>query len=372
MLRSLLDGNNLINRRIAILEPKVKLGETDRTWCFWHKSSLGDLNPLVHHSWSSGKFIDKTGESCDLDMGSYNYHIIRSEDFYAYGWNLCQAHEQVDWISASVDMVSQDYSGTWKITAENEIIEADWVLDSRPPDIRPLKEYGNLILQHFRGWWIESKEACFDPSSFTMMDYSHGYSQQTAFFYVLPVTPHKALIEYTFFDQKLLLKEEYDHALKTYIKERLGIADYRIVDTEQGIIPMSNYPFEKGNALKQIKVGTAGGWVRPNTGYSFRNCLIYSAELVERMNKGDSQPKLWSKRSRLYDALLLDILARQNEKGPSLFSEMYTKVPAHRLFQFLDDETNLWQEIRVMSSLNPAPWLRSIWNLMIKSLGAHS
>jgi hypothetical protein len=44
----------------------------------------------------------------------------------------------------------------------------------------------------------------------------------------------------------VLTKEEYVSLLHNYIKEVLQVP-YEVIDEEAGIIPMTNYPFEKGN-----------------------------------------------------------------------------------------------------------------------------
>ena len=70
------------------------------------------------------------------------------------------------------------------------------------------------LLQHFKGWYIETKQACFQPDSATLMDFRAEQNRGTAFFYVLPFSATKALVEYTLFSPNLLAENEYDEALK--------------------------------------------------------------------------------------------------------------------------------------------------------------
>ena len=104
------------------------------------------------------------------------------------------------------------------------------------------------------------------------MDYRIRDKNKTAFTYVLPITKNKALVEYTYFTPKLVDTKEYDQNLSIYIKNILNIKNYKIINQEYGIIPMTNYPFYQNSLKKITMIGTAGGWVKPSTGYSFKNC----------------------------------------------------------------------------------------------------
>ena len=79
------------------------------------------------------------------------------------------------------------------------------------------------------------------------MDFRVDQSMGQLFVYVLPVAGDKALVEYTLFTQQLLQPQEYDHALGSYLSSFAGIKDYAVLEEEFGIIPMTNFPFSKGD-----------------------------------------------------------------------------------------------------------------------------
>ena len=78
------------------------------------------------------------------------------------------------------------------------------------------------------------------------------------FFYTLPFSKNKALVETTWLsnleDESL---KDYDLQLDNYIKNNLGIKNYKINFTEKGAIPLFN-PMTKNNN-KVINIGSAGG-----------------------------------------------------------------------------------------------------------------
>ena len=62
-----------------ILEEKVKYND-DRSWCFWAEKE-SSLQGLISQSWKSFSFSYKKKEIIHFS-NKYNYHYIRSIDFY--------------------------------------------------------------------------------------------------------------------------------------------------------------------------------------------------------------------------------------------------------------------------------------------------
>ena len=80
-------------------------------------------------------------------------------------------------------------------------------------------------------------------------------------------------------DKPIISDKEYEDGIKEYLNKR-GINDYRVLEKEKGNIPMTCFPFEKSNTDKLIYIGTAGGWTKPSTGYTIKNTIEKTEELV--------------------------------------------------------------------------------------------
>lgn len=76
-------------------------------------------------------------------------------------------------------------------------------------------------------------------------------------------------MEYTLFSKDLLPLEEYEVEIEKYINN-LGISEYEIIEKEQGNIPMTSYQFWKQNTKNIVHIGSAGGWTKASTGYTFK------------------------------------------------------------------------------------------------------
>lgn len=153
--------------------------------------------------------------------------------------------------------------------------------------------------------------------------------------YVLPTSTTEALLEYTLFSKDLLSKEAYETEIENYIK-KLGITEYEIIEKEQGNIPMTCFPFWKNNSKNIINIGSAGGWSKASTGYTFKNSVKKSKKLVQFLKTESNFTKFYKiNKFWFYDLLLIDILFQTNEYGSSIFSSMFKNRKSAVNFQIL-------------------------------------
>lgn len=101
------------------------------------------------------------------------------------------------------------------------------------------------------------------------MDFRVSQEEGTTFVYVMPLSPTQALVEYTLFTERLLTQDQYNAGLKNYIESFLQTNEYKVLEEEFGVIPMTDlvFPEVEGNI---IHLGTAGGQTKPSSGYTFR------------------------------------------------------------------------------------------------------
>ena len=217
-----------------------------------------------------------------------------------------------------------------------------------------------VLQQHFVGWFIKTKTDCFDDSFATFMDFNIPQNGNTRFMYVLPIDKNVALFEYTLFSKDLLERSEYEDAIKDYLKEK-KVTDYEILEKENGAIPMTSFKFEELNSNSILNIGTAGGWTKASTGYTFYNTSKKTKDLVSFLKKEDYLPK-FTKRTKywFYDLLLLDVLSKNNEKGSSLFGSIFKKVDVKTILKFLGEESSLREDLKIITSVSSKPFIISI------------
>ena len=199
------------------------------------------------------------------------------------------------------------------------------------------------------------------------MDYRLMDPGTTNFIYVLPYAENEALVEFTYFSPHVVEDEVYEQYLKKYIESYLQIANYHIVEREQGNIPMTSYRFEKHSTNLVHKIGTAGGWVKPSTGYSFKRTEKKAAQLIDNYFTGKNLGhEMINKKYRFYDDIMLDVLYKANDRGHLLFQKLYTNNDITRIFSFLDEETTFKEELNIMVPMTSYPFLRSAFTTIFK------
>ncbi len=130
---------------------------------------------------------------------------------------------------------------------------------------------------------------------------------------------------------------------------------------------MTTYDFTQHNTPHVLHIGTAGGWTKASTGYTFTHTLKKSKNLITYL-KTNSRFTTYSlaNRWRFYDAVLLEVLAKHNEQGASIFTRMFKKGKASHIFRFLDEESSLADELKVVLSAPKIPFLKAALKVIFK------
>jgi len=332
-------------KRILLIDREQK-NLNDRTWCFW-ESGPGPFESIVYHRWPKAWFRSSSYESL-LDLAPYNYKMIRGIDFYEYAKGILETDSAFSFIQAELKNVGGNAGAAYVDDQSGKRYEAKQVFSSilfEKPVLRPGEHY---LLQHFRGWIIETASGTFDPAIATLMDFRVAQDHGCTFAYVLPFTEKRALVEYTLFTAARLNTDEYDAGLRNYTEQWLQRSDYKILDTEDGVIPMTSHRF-KSESSAVIMIGTAGGQTKASSGV---RQLEHDLLIKEPAN---TSPK----RFHFYDKVMLDVLAENRLPGDLLFSKLFEKNTTPAVLAFLDNETSFSQELSIISSLPIAPFLKA-------------
>jgi len=353
------------NKSILVIDKQLK-DQNDKTWCFWEEGS-GKWDKLIHKSWPVAQFITQAG-ALNLKLSPFKYKMLHALDFYNYARQRLLSQSNINWITSDVKNITQDKNGYAEIHSDGEIYVALHVFDSRiDPGYDQNRDRYVRIYQHFKGWYVRTKSPSFDPTAFIMMDYRLKWQDQTSFTYVLPTSSHEALVEYTFFTPEMVDEHVYDEMIKKYLHALLKIDDYEIRSVEKGVIPMTSYPFHRSSLPGITKIGTAGSWVKPSTGYSFKNGEQMARKIVQNIKaQQDPAQGLLNKKFRMYDSIFLNVLAHQNHLGEQLFTNMYHRNPIQKIFRFLDESSTIKEDFDIIRSFPPVPFLKAVWRLAMR------
>ena len=354
----------LLDDKTLLIVECDKSKQNDRTWCFWGDALIQDLS-FVDFSWSQ---VQVFGESQRIDP--YTYHHCRSEAFYAFVKNALVSSGHIDWCFGRVaatrqigSQVSVDVQIDNDAGVENLNVAAEWFFGSGGASV----ETSEIALwQSFVGWRVKSKsgETIFDSAACTLMDFRIEQRGKTRFLYVLPFSGEEALIEVTQFDKEILGLEEGQRMLQEICEIRGW--DVSMIELEHNAIPMSSIfdASERFHAAdtRIVLLGVVAGALKPTTGYGFLRMMQHGKSIASALKSNELIPTIYRKRRfRFYDDLLLRILQKHPNRGKQIFDQLFQHQRASTVLRFLNEKTNLLQEIVIFSWLPKRLFLRTLF-----------
>jgi lycopene beta-cyclase len=336
---------------ILIIDKSPK-DQNDRTWCFWtDQPTLFD--DIVYRSWNQLQIVGDAGAQT-FDLHRYQYQMIRGIDFYTHVQQKLAAYPNVTWQRGVVEQIT-DGAEAACVTVDGQTVRGTWVFDSifRPAELKRDPRPHHHINLNFKGWEIETPDPVFNPAAATLMDFRTPQAGETRFFYLLPLSERRALVEFTAFSPDHFSHTAYEQALTTYLATTLGISEYTILSRENGVIPATDHPFPRQTGQHVYTIGTKGGQIKPSTGYAFvriqQDSAAIVASLLERGHPfaGASNPRHY----QLLDALLLQVMQSYGERIKPIFSAMFQRNPIERIFRFLDERASLREVVALTTSL---------------------
>lgn len=350
--------SSLKYKKILLIDPFI-YQIPDKTWCYWAKAPL-EIHPKnAIHSWDNLnlKFGNKSHVS---PLGDLRYYHLNSKDFYQSLYQEFKLHENIVFKESSVTSAQEVDSKVIVTTNDGEKYQGQMLFDSRfdPNQIIPSPH----LKQIFSGWKIETFNPIFDPSSFTLMEIKENSNSKFDFFYILPYSKNSALVEFTAYSKTNIEKLALEKELKSYLTSFLKTEDYQITFQETGVIPMTNKSVKQKKSNRIIPIGTAAGWTKASTGYTFQKIQGNSKKIVSNLENGLSATNgiSRSRRFEFYDNILLNIASRWPEKLAGVFEDLFKNNPTEKVLRFLSEETTLADEIRLLSRLKFGIFIKSL------------
>lgn len=354
----------LLDDKTLLIVECDKYKYNDRTWCFWGDAFVQDLG-FVDFSWSQ---VQVFGESQRIDP--YTYYHCRSEAFYAFVKNAVASSGHIDWCFGRVaatrqigSQVSVDIQIDNEEGIKNLNVASDWFFGSGGASVKTSEI---ALWQSFVGWRVKSNtgESIFDSDACTLMDFGIEQRGKTQFLYVLPFSGQEALIEVTQFDKEILGLEEGHRMLKEICDLRGW--DVSTIESEHNAIPMSSVfdASERFHApdARIVPLGVIAGALKPTTGYGFLRMMQHGKSIASALKCNELIPTLYRKRRfRFYDDLLLRILQKHPNRGKQIFDQLFQHQSASNVLRFLNEKTNILQEIMIFSRLPKRLFLRTLF-----------
>ena len=327
----------LKDKTLAIVEPRAEY-KRDKTWSFW-KVSPHNFDDCVKKSWEHFS-INIPGKTNHLECKNFPYQSIDSGLFYEKINKKLKENKNIYF-----------FKNIKEINTQNSFVF------NSVPNIK--KKHSNLW-QHFCGVEIETKKNFFDEEIFNLMDFDCEQRESVHFFYTLPYSKNKALVETTWLSRMNdNSQKDYDQQIKDYINKHLKIKDYKIAYKEQGAIPLFYPVYEKEK--NKINIGTAGGMTRLSTGYTFLNIQEHSKYIRENIeNISNSKSFQISRKYKFLDDIFLRVLNRHPDKMSDIFFNMFEASPK-TVIKFLSNKSNFWDDFNIILKMPKLTFIKALF-----------
>jgi lycopene beta-cyclase len=323
----LLQNKNI--EKIVLIEQRRQY-HRDKTWCYF-RLHQHLFEAVVSNRWPSFEIATKTSKK--TLSPSFTYEMIQSDHFYQYAVSLLKSDPRAELrLDSSIWNLNQNtHHAEWQYLNTTESF--DYIFDSRPTI--PLN---NGWQQIFSGGVAEMPNSVFDPQCARLMAFTEA-TDKVKFHYILPLDSNTALIQETWFVppnsklEKLSLTD-----LESYIEQSFGMKPKHWHYQESGIIPMQPWHNDKPvSASRILPIGSAAGWIRGATGYSFletqRVCARIHSQLANNKvpDISPDRPKL----TEALDAIFLRALMSPLQSAPDIFCDLFANANVDSVLRFL-------------------------------------
>ena len=352
------------DRRIVVVDRAIEPRD-DRTWSFWG-SPTTPFAHLADRTWDQVHVRFPGRDSVDSlhvvggrrrrrrGDGPRRYMRVRSRDYGEAVLDAARRSPNVRFVSADIREIRDEPDHGVVVTSTGEL-RAPVVFqsvqlspnDAATPVRHPLR-------QHFSGWEVHTERPVFDPDVVTLMDFDTDQRDGTAFFYVLPDSPNRALVEHTMFSPAPRERAFHDEQVRARV-ESMGAGSFTVERTEYGSIPMEDRLVHQRWGRHVWNLGTVGGMTKPTTGYTFRRIHAQTRHLVSSWLATGAPTPLPSApaRYRFADRTLLHLLHERPELGRPIFEQLFATTSIDQVLTFLDEDSSALDDARMIARL---PW----------------
>tara|TARA_B100001175_G_scaffold311375_1_gene315710 strand:+ start:94 stop:1161 length:1068 start_codon:yes stop_codon:yes gene_type:complete len=327
----------LKNKTLAIIEPRQEY-KRDKTWSFW-RVAPHNFDDCVKKSWENFS-INIPGKTNHLECKNYPYQSIDSGLFYKKIHNKLRENENIVFFKELKNIDSNN----------------SFIFNSVPT----LKKNHLNLWQHFCGVEIETQRDFFDDSIFNLMDFECEQRESVHFFYTLPYSKNKALVETTWLSKMNDdSQKDYDEQIKNYIEKYLNLKNYKITYREEGAIPLFYPSYE--NEKNKINIGTAGGMTRLSTGYTFLNIQEHSKYIRKNIENISNIKKYEiAKKYHFLDEVFLRVLEKNPKKMSSIFFKMF-ETSANTVIKFLSNKSNFLEDLSIILRMPKWTFIKALF-----------
>lgn len=351
---------------LVIEERPILVG--DRTWSFYG-SDLENLNfwlPIISLHWPSYEVLFSKKQRLPT-----HYYTIQSNDFFSKMQTILgpslRLNEKV--VKATSNQVSTESGAEYS---------AKLIFDTRPLKQKVLPKVPKIFggYQKFFGLEVTLSQS-HQLDCPLIMDASIKQIDGFRFFYTLPLSNNRLLLEETYYSNSSHLDTLACQAeILKYAKSK-GWTIVSIDRNETGVLPIpTSTPLQNHlNETEPFQIGAGSGFYHPITGYS----VLWAVKVAEAIASNPTlSPKIIATKLRRLQKqikknesfyLLLNrmLFYGSTETNRKNIFERFYRLPISTIERFYSGKTTIFDRIRLLIGKPPIP-ISAAWKAIIKPL----
>ena len=316
----------------------------DRTWCGWGPSDHPFQDQLTR-TWTQWA-VSHADTSIIRHSAQTPYQMLTAGALRERSKALIDQRDDWQCLSARALKNADRTANGWQLHLDDQSsVHAHWVMDARAPTLNLKRPW---LWQSFIGVEVKAK-GFSDNDTVRLMDFMDDDTPLVSFIYELPINAEQRLIEFTRFTPERADENRLREALQAHLSAR-GISPEQILREESGHLPMA--PIKPYCQAQWMRIGTAGGSMRPATGYAFHNIQRWSNACANALLAGNTPiPPRRSGLMDWLDGIFLESLWQSNHPPAKTFMRLFERTPASALCRFLMSQARFSDVCRVLLAL---------------------
>lgn len=310
----------------------------------------------------------------------YEVRFPKRSRIIPVGYNTIQSHELDTavrtWLSPAQVRLGVEVS---RIEADHVVVDgerfsADCIIDARGPMPMPALDLG---WQKFVGrvYRFPTRHGVVRP---VIMDSTVVQIDGFRFVYLLPLSPTELLVEDTYYSASPLLDRKCLAERTDELAASLGPERAELVSEEHGVLPIvvEGELDQLWPATDPIpRLGLAGGFFHPTTGYSLPDALANALLLAEQRDLNSPAvasllrqraERIWNER-RFFQLLNRMLFRAAEPEHRYRVLEHFYRLPAPLISRFYAARLTRLDKLRILSGRPPVPISKALLSLFRKA-----
>lgn len=353
-----------IEKKIVILEQR-EYYQHDRNWSFWFKNDDKNFEhkDIIKKIWPYWQFSDESNLVRHQGI-YYSYATIAAEAFYKKAEMMIAKDPRISLcMNSTIDNLTIDETTLqYRINVGENIFTARNIIDTRNMNYGSIKNHASFY-QIFLGYEIETDEDFFDPQCVDLMKDMICTQDGLSFLYILPFSSRSALVEYTIFTSIFKSPNEFEKKLHAFMNTHYKDHGYKILHTEQAVLPMGEVSFKKETRSNFFHAGGHSGALRESSGYGFLNIYNWSQQAVHALKENKKTPRANQSNNfmNFLDRHFIKTLKLYPHESANIFMAMAKNMPADNFARFMNGDIKFLDILRVIMAVPKGPFLRALW-----------